>query len=88
VPVLDQDAVTATATAGVVYDGADSVRLAVRNNSTDTVVFLGNSGVTAANGWPLNPGDGYEWPIRVDPDSPVYAVTASGTVDLRWMALT
>jgi hypothetical protein len=85
--VLDQDAVTVTSTAAAVYAGADPARLVVRNNSGTVTVYLGNSAVTVGNGWPLAPGEGYEWPIRVDADSRVYAVTESGTADVRWMVV-
>jgi hypothetical protein len=87
-PALAQGAVTVTDTLGAVYDGADAVRLVVRNNSGSVTVYLGDSAVTAENGWPLFPGEGYEWPIRIDDRSAVYAVTDSGTADVRWMTVT
>lgn len=86
-PMLAYGSVTVEASATAVYDGDVSVRLTVRNNSITTAIYLGDGSVTTSTGFPLQPGDGYEWPIRVNASSPLYAITASGTADLRWMTL-
>lgn len=80
--------VTVTGTAAAVEPGGtDAVRLILRNNSASVTAYLGGAGVTTSVGFPLGPGDGYEFPIRVR-GGHLFAVCAQGqTVDLRWLAV-
>jgi hypothetical protein len=83
---IDTDAVTVTSTAQAIETGiADPVRLFLFNNSA-TTAYLGAAAVTSSTGLPLKAGAGYEFPVRVG-DGDLYVVCASGTVDLRWMAV-
>lgn len=66
--------------------GVNEVRLIVYNNGSVTA-YLGGAGVTASNGFPLVAAGAYEWPVRVG-SGVVHHVTASGSTDLRWLAVT
>jgi hypothetical protein len=84
---------TGSATSGTTAADIDTgitdvneVRLIIRNHGSVTA-YLGGSDVTAANGFPVEAGEAYEWPVRVGRSGAVYHVVASGTCDLRWMAV-
>jgi hypothetical protein len=79
--------VSVTATAIAINTTKDRIGLVIRNNSTTTTAYLGNSAdVTTSTGFPLLPGeiiqdlDSYD-PNEGDVDN-WYAIS-SGTVDVR-----
>jgi hypothetical protein len=60
-------------------------RLTVRiANTGSAMVYLGNDDVTAAAGFPLKAGE----TITIETSSAVYAISATGAVDIRYLELT
>lgn len=53
---------------------------AIRNNGA-AIVYIGASGVTTANGYPLDPGR--EMSADLGPGDALYGIVASGTVECR-----
>lgn len=61
-------------------DMARGSSVAVYNNGAATV-YLGDDGVTTANGYPLAAGS--HMSIDLDPSEALYGIVASGTVEVR-----
>ena len=80
--------VAVTDTAAAVSHGlGGEARLIMRTTASSDTVYLGDSTVTSATGFPLLAADAYEVPIRVD-DGKLYVICASGqTADLRYLAV-
>lgn len=82
----DSRAVTVTTTAtrlDAITDNADNKSgqsIAVYNNGAATV-YLGDSGVTTANGYPL--GVGEHWAENLASGDELYGRVAAGTVEVR-----
>jgi len=54
--------------------------LTIRNNGSNTI-FIGGSGVTTTDGYPLKPNESMD--IDLDAGATLYGIVASGTEDLR-----
>lgn len=65
---------------------ADRRSLVVYNNSASTTIFVGGSDVSAANGMPV-PAGTYSPAIDCSQNLIVYAVTATGSADVRTLEL-
>ncbi|HWB08616.1 MAG TPA: hypothetical protein VG826_05305 [Pirellulales bacterium] len=79
--------VSATTTAApLMASGAagSTARKSVKLESSGTV-YVGDSNVTASNGYQLNAGDQLE--LKVYDLSTVYVVTASGSQTVSWVAV-
>lgn len=76
--------VTNTATDLVASDLAGRKSVIVYNNGTKTI-FVGNSGVTASSGIPVSGGSSIE--LAAGPAMDLYAITASGSSDVRVLEL-
>ena len=61
-------------------NGGVTIRALSTNNA---IVYVGPSGVTAENGYPLAAGDSV--PVSCVTASEIYAIAASGTQELRWI---
>lgn len=61
----------------------DRASVAIKNYSTTLTIFLGGTAAeaTPANGWPVGPQEGYV--VDVAAGQEIYAVTTSGTADVR-----
>ena len=75
-----------TSYSGPVLSGANRQTIVFQNRSSSTEIFLGGSGVTAASGIGLAPGA--TWILSASDaeqivDEAWYAITASGTAELR-----
>lgn len=79
-------ATTATTTAAAIVTTAlaDRTKLLIQNNGS-SVVYVGDSGVTSTTGVRIPKGGSFE--INVSDAVALFAVTASGTADLRVMEL-
>jgi hypothetical protein len=72
--------VTVTTAATQVVAENTSRKLAFINNNSAVVVYIGTSGVTTTNGYPLAANGNF---INVDTISALYGIVASGTADVR-----
>jgi len=54
--------------------------ITIKNNGSNTI-FIGGSGVTTGNGYPLNVNESLD--IDLDDNANIYGIVASGTEDLR-----
>ena len=52
-------------------------------STNNAIVYVGPSGVTAANGYPLAAGDSVT--VASVTASEIYAIAAAGTQELRWI---
>ena len=79
---IRSNAVTITTTATQIPANPLPTRksVAIRNNGAATV-YLGHSGVTTSNGYPLDAGK--EFPIDIGEDVDVYGIVTTGTVEVR-----
>lgn len=76
---------TASAASAVAANNARR-SLIIQNVSTSAIIYLGKDAtVTAANGIKLNPGDSFEDTLSTDA---WFAITNSGTGDLRYIEVT
>ena len=79
---------TVTAAAAQIVDGADELAarkyLLLYNNGTKDV-FIGQTGVTVASGFPLAPGAMLE--ARIGAAVDVFAISASGSQNVRTLQL-
>jgi len=74
-------AVTCATTATLAPGSALSSRTTITlYNNSSVVIYIGGSGVTTANGIPLQPGASFTDDVR---DSPYYCRVVSGTAELR-----
>ena len=55
---------------------------AIRNMDSSVIVYVGNSGVTTSNGFPVKPDEVFSPDLR-NYDGGVYGIVASGTVACR-----
>jgi hypothetical protein len=75
---------TVTTTASLIAESPGAARSAlIRNTSTTTSVFLGQSDVTSTTGFELKANESLA--INMFKGSTLYAVTASGTADVHVM---
>lgn len=51
-------------------------------NNGSKVIYLGQTGVTTADGWPISPGSAYE--VAAEAGIALFAVAASGSQDIRY----
>lgn len=65
---------------------ADRRSMTIFNNSSAVIIYVGGSNVTSANGIPVFPGS-YGPSLDAGPRNIVYAVTASGSADVRVLEL-
>lgn len=77
--------ITTSATQLIVASTTVTERVALKSLSTNSgKIFVGDSGVTTANGYELSAGD--EIIIPIDDVNKLYAIADTGTQDLRWFA--
>jgi len=82
--VIDAHAVVITAVAGnVCPTGNMALRrtMALFNVDDTETIYIGDAGVTAAQGYPIIPGG--QLHIDVSDDVDVFAITAAGVADVR-----
>lgn len=61
---------------------ADPVPVAIWNNDSTNTIYIGGSGVTTGNGWPVLKGTGIT--MRLVASDPVYAIAGvAGPLDVR-----
>lgn len=86
--LLQYGQVTATTSATrIVPTAGFGVRSVMVVNLGASVAYLGDAGVTAATGFPLK----VDTPVALDlniKSTALYAIVASGTADIRWIAIT
>lgn len=79
---------TVTSTSAVIMDGADELagrkHIAVYNNG-NRKVFVGESGVTTSNGFPISPRSYME--LRIGDAVDIHMVASGGSQDVRTMQL-
>lgn len=88
--IARQGAISVGVVATLIKAGTSRRAIIIRNNGARPV-FIGGSGVTTANGMPLNPnptaglaGDS----ITLEGSAAVYGIVGSGTVEVRYIELT
>jgi hypothetical protein len=75
---------TVTTTASLIAESPGAARSAlIRNTSTTTSVYLGQSGVTSTTGFELKAGESLA--LEMFRGSTLYAITASGTAEVHVM---
>jgi hypothetical protein len=70
-----------TTTATRLDSGSPREYFCVHNNGSATLYVGFDSAVTAATGWPVNPGE--TLPTHSSAGAQVYGIAASGTLDVR-----
>ena len=84
-PVTASTTVTTSATQLAATALTDRKTLVVANTSATVIAFIGGSGVTTATGFPLEPKGNYSFDM--EDTATLYAIVASGTLDIRTMEL-
>jgi hypothetical protein len=84
---LSTDHVTIT-TERVQIDGSspNPSTIWISNAGNDKTIFIGNSGVTASNGFGLLKLEQLQ--ITLNPGESLYAITESGTATMHWLRQT
>ena len=57
----------------------------IKHTTSGATVYIGGADVTSSNGWPMTADDPLE--IDLQPNEPLYAVAASGTVTVYVMGV-
>lgn len=84
-PVTGSKTVPTVAAEVVANQAATRRVLVIAPTSNADTVYVGPSGVTTANGFPLAPGDSYEAPV--DNANRIYCISATGSQVLRYEVL-
>jgi len=78
---LTQSVVTvSTSATAIPTTNAEGRRTLLLYNNGSTVVYLGNSSVTTADGFPLKAGEAQGFDVGV---VPIYGIVAEGTAEVR-----
>lgn len=60
----------------------DQRKVAIRNLDASATIYLGGSGVTTSNGFPLKPDEVYE----IETAAAIYGIVASGTANAAYFS--
>lgn len=64
---------------------ASNLFVGLVKNTGNRVVYLGDEDVTTATGFPFEPGEVIE--ADMEAKTPVYAISAAGGTELRWLVV-
>ena len=84
-PTTKSVTVTTSATQLDATPLTDRKTIVIANTSDTVIAYIGGSGVTTANGFTLEPKE--KQSLDMDDGAALYAIVASGTLDIRVMEL-
>lgn len=79
--IRDNDQTSVSTTAEVVAAYAGRAVCDLKNTHASTTIYVGPSGVSTSDGFPIGPGESYSWKAV----GAIHAVASTGSATLAWI---